>query len=636
MKRIILLFFMLFMSFFNNVFAEALYKIRPAHYDISSSLIFLPVKTITQSNITNNLKLTKSEDGKAVEILICSATVDSQPDDVFFSNGNIKEFKIFQSGQDAKIVIFFKENFNISNFKLGNMNNNIIITTSSIPPYNMNYYINTYRETENSRDYIEDLSVTTKTFTKKEIVPVSSSKPANEINQAFLNSNAGGKDVYTDFVINDISKINTLRSKCYISDAKITDSVFKINGVGAINIQEPFILENPLRMVFDLPNTTINQSIHNKELILANGDCLKLAQFNRNTTRLVVTSKQAKQYLPVFSPDSQSLILANPKNILTTHLPKYKSNIVKFNYQKTDKINNLMIVFDKPISYAIKRNTNEMYIYFLNAEKYSDSDFHSVIKTTPYSDTTIHLLSTGMRVKIPLQNKENINTYISPDGKLFKLSTEAKKVIEEKPKKNKEKPEVTNQQGTITSATKYNLTNNNKVVVIDAGHGGKDCGAIRDNYNEKDINLSVCMKIKAILQKKGYKVYMTRTDDTYVSLEDRSIFTEDICPGAFVSVHVNSCTAETPKGIETHYYHENGIELADCVHKKMISKISSTDRGLFKSRFYVINHTTAPAILVEIGFISNPSERAELLTQKRQQATAEAISEGIIEFLKSK
>ena len=66
----------------------------------------------------------------------------------------------------------------------------------------------------------------------------------------------------------------------------------------------------------------------------------------------------------------------------------------------------------------------------------------------------------------------------------------------------------------------------------------------------------------------------------------------------------------------------------------MINNINSKDRGLFKSKFYVINHTTAPAVLVEIGFISNPNERAQLVTESRKNATAKAIAEGIDDYFK--
>ena len=643
MKKLLVLFFMFLVSFFNSANAEVLYRIKPAQFDISGSVIFLPVKTTSSVNISNNIKVVKSEDGLSAEITITGASMDSQHEDVFFSSGNIKEFQIHKVGEDIKINLFLKDKSSFNSIKVGNINNNIIISQQAIPPYNMNYYVNTYRDKDSGKDYLEDLSLTTRNITKQAIDSKTDGKVLNEINSAFSDSNAKTGEIYSNYVITDISKGNTLRSKYYLSDIKMVDSLFKIDGVGTVCVQEPFILENPQRIVFDLPNTIINSTIHNKEYKLSNGDVLKAAQFNKNTVRVVVTSKQAKQYIPVYSADNQTLLVTNPKFLLTSHLPDYKANIVKFNYQKADNLNNFLMEFDKPIVYAIKRNTNEMYIYFLNAEKYSDANFHSAVKSTPYSDMSIHLLSTGMRLKFSLQNKESVNTYLSPDGKVFKISTEQKKVTEEKNKKQKDKDkdkdkttEIAKQEGTITRASKYNDQTNHNVVVIDAGHGGSDCGAIRDNLYEKNINLDVCNKLRLILKNRGYRVYMTRTDDTYVSLEDRTIFTEDIYPAVFVSVHVNSCNAETPKGIETHYYHENSIDLADCVHKKLISKVSgTTDRGLFKSRFYVINHTSVPAILVEIGFISNPSERAELTTSRRQQLTAEGIAEGIIEYLKS-
>ena len=328
------------------------------------------------------------------------------------------------------------------------------------------------------------------------------------------------------------------------------------------------------------------------------------------------------------------MLIANPKNILTTHLPDKKANIVKFNFQKSNKQENFIFEFDKPLCYAIKRTSEYLFIYFLNAEKYNDSSFNSAKKNTPYSDLSIHLLSTGMRISLPQQNRENISTYISPDGKVFKITCETKQidpVLTEAQIK-----ELTKKEGAITSSPKYTQEKNSKVIVIDAGHGGKDCGALRDNIFEKNITMDVSKKVQNILQKKGYKVYMTRTYDTNVSLEDRTIFTEGINPAVFVSIHVNSCNSENPRGIETHYYHDNSLELADYVHRNLTKKIShTTNRGLFKSRFYVINHTTVPAILVEIGFISNTAERNELITNQRQQTTAEGIVDGIIEYLKN-
>ena len=643
-KKYFIVLFLFLLTFINSsdyVSSAELYRVMPACIDISNAIIFLPIKAPATPPVTNNIKYTKLDTENGILLELCSSDLEKQPEEIKFSEGNIKKFQITQKGTSVNIKIIFDTKYNLDNLKIGNINNNIIINITKLQPYNMNYYLNSYREEEPSqKDFKESLILTSQTAEKKDIIEVNSQQKyvdkgaVNEINQAFSNSNITDNTVYTNYSIEDLTKDFRLRSKYYLFSAGTQDEVFKISGVGSACVQKPFVLDNPLRMVFDLPNTLLNPELHSKELTLENGDSMKVAQFNPTTTRIVVTSENAKQYLPVFSSDNQKLFFANPKNLLTTHLPEYKTNIIKFNYQKNNKLENFLFEFDKPLCYAIKRTNDCLYIYFLNAEKYNDVNFHSAIKNTPYSDLSIHLLSTGMRVKFPTKHKENINTYISPDGKLFKLTSQTEQIPDEV--KNPEKIKaLTKKEGGISSSPKITSKNNRDVIVIDAGHGGKDCGALRGNITEKQINLDVCLMLQNILQKKGYKVYMTRTDDTYVSLEDRTIFTEGINPGAFVSVHVNSCNSDTPMGIETHYYHEEGIELADAVHRNLIKRINTTNRGLLKSRFYVINHTTVPAILVEIGFISNPTERQELITKQRQQATAEGIAEGIIEFLKS-
>ena len=127
---------------------------------------------------------------------------------------------------------------------------------------------------------------------------------------------------------------------------------------------------------------------------------------------------------------------------------------------------------------------------------------------------------------------------------------------------------------------------------------------------------------------------MTRDTDETVSLQERVEISENISPDIFVSIHVNSSNSESPNGLETHYYKANSLRLAKTVHASLLNHINANNRGLFKSKFYVINHTTAPAILVEIGFLSNPSERAQLVTESRKQATAKAIAEGINDYFK--
>ena len=151
----------------------------------------------------------------------------------------------------------------------------------------------------------------------------------------------------------------------------------------------------------------------------------------------------------------------------------------------------------------------------------------------------------------------------------------------------------------------------------------------------KDITLDVSKLVAAMLRAKGYKVYMSHDTDKFVPLQGIVDIAEEVKPDLFVSIHVNSSNGTEATGIETHYYHEYSIGLAKSVHNALMAQVTTTkDRGLFKSRFYVINHTTMPAILVEIGFISNDNERAELVSEKRKQATARGITNGIINYYK--
>ena len=101
---------------------------------------------------------------------------------------------------------------------------------------------------------------------------------------------------------------------------------------------------------------------------------------------------------------------------------------------------------------------------------------------------------------------------------------------------------------------------------------------------------------------------------------------------AFVSIHLNSSVKPEVRGYEIHYYTDEGYELAKVIHSSLSSNLSEYDRGLFKSKFYVINHTIAPAILIEVGFLSNEEERRELLTPERQNATVKAVTDGLIRY----
>jgi N-acetylmuramoyl-L-alanine amidase len=174
-------------------------------------------------------------------------------------------------------------------------------------------------------------------------------------------------------------------------------------------------------------------------------------------------------------------------------------------------------------------------------------------------------------------------------------------------------------------------------IVVDAGHGGKDIGANRDGVWEKDLNLSVALRLRKALEARGLKVYMTRETDKFLELSEISDIANSIHPDLFVSIHQNASVNPSLTGIEVYYYTPYSIPLAESVDDQLDAAITETpNRGVRQARFYVIHHTVAPSILVEVGYISNDWEREQLQSPKRQDATANAIAEGVVKYLQTR
>ena len=148
------------------------------------------------------------------------------------------------------------------------------------------------------------------------------------------------------------------------------------------------------------------------------------------------------------------------------------------------------------------------------------------------------------------------------------------------------------------------------------------------------MTLEISQRVRDILKSRGLKkVLLTRDTDKTLSLADRVEFANSRNADIYVSIHINASVKTEINGIETHYYTQNGYNVAKIMHKELMQNVDAEDRGLFKSKFYVINHTEAPAVLLELGFISNDQERNALTSTKRQEDSANAIAEGIINYL---
>lgn len=173
------------------------------------------------------------------------------------------------------------------------------------------------------------------------------------------------------------------------------------------------------------------------------------------------------------------------------------------------------------------------------------------------------------------------------------------------------------------------------VIVVDAGHGGTDPGAQRGYVKEKDLTLAIAKKTREKLEENGVKVVMTRGDDTFIPLPERVNITNNLKPDLFLSVHINSLESSNDiHGIETYYQTDISKPLAQQVHDSLVTELTAPNRAIRKAKFYVINRTEVPAVLAEVGFISNKAERDKLVSEDYQEKIAGALAKGAILYLK--
>ena len=174
------------------------------------------------------------------------------------------------------------------------------------------------------------------------------------------------------------------------------------------------------------------------------------------------------------------------------------------------------------------------------------------------------------------------------------------------------------------------------LIVLDAGHGGKDTGAPYFGWDEKDLVLSMTLKVGALLEADGYRVEYTRSDDTYVSLAARAEQANTQQAEIFVSIHANAFP-QNPDicGVETYYLigGERAKDLAEAIHEAVLESTGAVDRSTREANYYVLRYTDMPAVLVETGYMSNEDECTLLASEEYQNLMAQGIAEGIRAYL---
>lgn len=201
---------------------------------------------------------------------------------------------------------------------------------------------------------------------------------------------------------------------------------------------------------------------------------------------------------------------------------------------------------------------------------------------------------------------------------------------------------------------------NFRTVILDPGHGGKDAGATNQYGTEAAYNLIVARKVRDILKRQGYNVIMTRDSDRYLSLQQRVNFANKYRNAIFISIHFNAGGRRQARGIETftlspvgvahygrnvkssdyrvrngNYQDSANIALATAIHGRSLERTKSVkipDRGIKRARYSVLTSVKHPAVLVEGGFMSHPTEARIIHSGSYQYSIAMGIAEGVMRY----
>lgn len=353
---------------------------------------------------------------------------------------------------------------------------------------------------------------------------------------------------------------------------------------------------SPERVVFDFPDASFDSL----------GDTIKLGGVCVEKVRYANFENQARVVLDI-KEKTQAMVMSSEKGIMIRAEKSQNEAVIYDAYAKR-------VYFDKAYAGIGKKTENGYSVTFTNLKlenqkiEIHDKDIYEII---------INKTNTGCTVTVDGSNKL---TYTAEKG-FFKSDAPIVQTPQKPP---------ANEDGIMR-------------IVIDAGHGGEDPGAVGYNSSgkavayESHINLSIAKLVGGKLSANGVEVIYTRDKDKYIALSERSEIANESECDLFVSIHCNSIENGAIEGTQV-YYHpasETGTVLAENIYKKMVSFTGLSPKGTQNgSHLYVIRTTVSPAVLVETAFISNEKDRNYLLSKNGQEQMAEAIYQGIMETLK--
>ena len=221
-------------------------------------------------------------------------------------------------------------------------------------------------------------------------------------------------------------------------------------------------------------------------------------------------------------------------------------------------------------------------------------------------------------------------------GKSFKKIDRKGKWIEVQNHAGTEKGWVAGWHTNLNIPADQSLSSNplkGKTIVLDPGHGGSDQGASSSTPSkslEKNYTLKTAKELKELLNKEGAHVKMTRSNDKYVSLDDRNIKGD-----AFISIHNDALDSSNANGVTVYWFKDKQESLAQTLNSAIQKKALLTNRGSRQQNYQVLRQTDIPAVLLELGYISNPTDESMINDQLHRQVVEQAIVDGLKQYFSS-
>ena len=378
-------------------------------------------------------------------------------------------------------------------------------------------------------------------------------------------------------------------------------------------------LENPSRMVIDIDNAWISSDIPREiNLDSTAASKFRIAQFDKNAVRLVIETSAENN---IFYIDGGN---AGGRLVIDIGSGAEQPDFI-------DKLN------EGGGSSTITAKVTEVDEPFKNSKVETDKK------------TGIEIIRPNISVEN--NSKSDDNKDKKEKEKKSKKDKDKKEKKDKKDKKSKKDDKDNKDDKDKKSYIDIKLdeltTLENKVIVIDPGHGGNDAGAIGPSgVMEKTVTLKVALELEKLLLAEGAEVIMTRRTDVEVApkgrhatdieeLKSRCEIANDAEADIFLSIHADSFTNPAARGTTCYYFGEGGEEskkLADNIQPALLEQIKTPSRGVKPCNFYVVRNTDMPAILIELAFISNPQEESLLNSKEGVEKAAQGILDGIEDY----